>query len=374
MEYLQLLLILQHVAVGGTALAGVSYLFFEDAFAKCFTPELAKWQLHTTLLLVTASFAISYAVDDLAKELIDRTPGMFCIGRTPVDAELGRIFLQPFFKTDQEERFSAVFPQRNDNHFHVTPLALEVIQVLKQQEQKVTTAGVARNSAVLDDSSHVEDPMLDALLSELPKELDGAPRSLGVLMHSHNKRDDQVQFSDATVASTAVNHIFYQAHDLISRYPTYADETNRFYQRPRFLRSLGFLSELFFLTYGILALLSHEQDPKWTILLALTGAAFVYGLFRNDAIVLSLPSWPFLCSFVFFVAFGVIRYLLWALGLLVKHQKSERGNSLAAIAIASFFGIILCSIGAHAESVELNQRVFGYFVSLYQHPEKTEFK
>jgi hypothetical protein len=383
MEYLQLLLILQHVAVGGTALVGFLYLFSQDdSLIEFLKREIGQWQLRTTLLWLTASFAVSYGIDDLAKQMINDPPGLVYFGQKSLDAYGEHQLLRPFFESDQDERFTALFTPKSDGQYHLTPLSLELLQVLEQNDRR-PTQDLDFTSSIHLRLAHVEDPMLDELLGQLPEKMASTALQLRILMQNPGLRTTAVAFTSKDSASIAANHLFYQAHNYVSRNHVYADELNRFYVRLRFLRALGFLSEVFFLAYAIAALFSPDLELKWTIPLAMVGAIFVYCITAESAPITFPLLTPALWSCLFltlFVLFKVARSnytlvrraMLWTLQPEWQQKKVDRSNSLARIAVGAFVSLVICSVGAHSESVELNQRVFGYFVSLSQHPDSAE--
>jgi len=110
MEYLQLLLILQHVAVGGAALVGLAYFFRgSDSGVTFLGKEMKRWRVGTALLLITGSFALGYTIEDLAKGLIDTDRSLLTIAGLPVDKWVSDNLLKQFFRSDRLERFDAFF-------------------------------------------------------------------------------------------------------------------------------------------------------------------------------------------------------------------------------------------------------------------------
>jgi hypothetical protein len=133
MEYLELLVLLQHLAVGGTALAGLSYFFFgSESLSDFLQHELKEWKLRTTLIWITGSFAFGYAVEDFAKNIIDSDKGVWSWTVVPdpknhpktyrltyLDTIVAESLINPFFSADQTERLNTLFDRGETEDDHV---------------------------------------------------------------------------------------------------------------------------------------------------------------------------------------------------------------------------------------------------------------
>lgn len=441
MEYLQLLVILQHVAVGGTALVGFSYLFLgSESVGEFLRRELGEWKLRTTLLWVTGSFTVGYAVEDLARMLIDQNRGVVYIGGLTVDKLVGEWLLEPFFTPDTIERYNVLWSKHGDGKYYLTDLGIEVFEVLEDNRGKeLKDAGASREGVEGKPAGRgmrVEDSVIrkiEGFFPEGPTKGDSAAWRdyFFELLEKYAPGLDDVgrpwissgDYIGVRQMQNAVLFIYYVAHNVAVRKEVYATELGRFDERLRFLRALGFLGGLFFVLYAVPACLSYKRDVRWTICLALCGAVFIYWLLARDpATLLQFHTVPFVCALLFVVLFLALRARAfwdpqsakakWFRARIVdwteaeerwvnlylgeldrafvrlrslvfdsdpanqkralfaadpRIKRVERSNGLAKSAVVSFVALVLCSIGAHAESVEYSLRIFGYFVSMSQH-------
>jgi hypothetical protein len=287
MEYLQFLIILQQIAVGGSALAGFAYFFFgTDSAVDFLKREIKEWTLRTTLLWLTGSFALGYAVEDIAKQLVDGTRGRLVFGKTSIDERL-HFLLQTLFEPDNKERFYALFtwkapnePVRRDNeNFIASPLLRELWGVYKSRCFLSQTQARSTNALLGPELDHDEDNAFHELFY---KPLSST--TLGSLLDDPAPEKAIVTSkTDLKTLLDSVTGVYYQAHNLVVTRPTYSDELARIEQRRTFFRGLGFLSEVFLILYGTWAAV-YPVPRHW---LWDSGLALVTGLF---AYTLSLPE------------------------------------------------------------------------------------
>lgn len=308
MEYLQLLLILQHIAVGGTALAGFTYLFVgSESVTEFLKREIKEWTLRTTLLWVTGSFALGYVVEDTATQMIDGTRGRLYVLNTFVDRAVHNTIIRSLFETDDMERFYALFdwapkpsdqdsrpilvPPGSQEYFTARPLLRELWLTYKSSIASGRTATELTASLDVDERETFGELFYrefygtrsTSCLNTLLDETDPSEELCLALPLSMPVSALKNQPADLATAKNLVNGLYYQAHNLVVAHPSYADELARIEQRRNFFRALGFLAEIFFILFGLWASVYPVPRSKWWDgSLVLTSMVFVNTLCLQD--------------------------------------------------------------------------------------------
>jgi hypothetical protein len=276
MEYLQLLAILQHVAVGGTALAGFAYLFLgSDSFGTFMRHELKDWKIRTTLVWVTGSFALGYLMEDLAKNLIDADKPLLQINNVIIDKLIAENCVQPFFQPDRFERANTLLEISSSSPGTIT---IKQASLLARMREVKVAGQFPEGAELIVANKFLSDPRLPPIPK--PEQVKHADLPTAKMRESDFTGD----FEDE------INELYYQAVNHVLETETYAGMLARIQDRQSFFRALGFLAEIFFILYAFWAI-AYPVPRRLILDLALIASAVVFGYILSRRSIYNLFTW-----------------------------------------------------------------------------------